>query len=160
MTPERSSNPWDVLEGPSTRTPRALETRDSSVRQTTYRRGNVLPEVQPRDGWAFKWVRMSVNGVEDKKTFQSRQYEGYEPVKAEEFPELRHEVRFSETNGLVERGGLVLCRIPQEVVDDRRRQLSEETQQRLNDAEDNYMRDRDERAKRLFTKKRETVFGR
>ena len=160
MTPEHNSNPWDALEGPSTRTPRALETRESSVRKTEWKRGTVLPEVQPRDGWAFKWVRQSVNGVEDKKTFQSRRYEGYEPVMAEEFPELMHEVRFSETNGLVERGGLVLCKIPQEVVDDRRRQLSEETNQRIADAEDNFMRDKDERAKRLFSKKREVVFGR
>lgn len=159
MTSEHTSNPWDALAGPTTRTPRASETREKSVRQTEYRKGTTLPEFEPRDGWAFKWVRTSVNDVKDDKTFQARLYEGYEPVGVDEFPELAHETRFSKS-GLVERGGLVLCKIPQAVVDDRNRQLANVTKDRLDSAEDSYMRDADERAKRLFTKKREAVFGR
>jgi hypothetical protein len=159
MTSELGSNPWDAL-APTNRTPRVLETREKSSRQTTWDTGSILPEVMPRDGIAFKWVRASVHGKDDKKTFQQRMYQGYTPVRAEEYPELAHEVRFTEKVGLVERGGLVLCSIPQEVVDDRRRQIAGNTRDQMESAEDDYMRSPHEAAQRLFKKKRETVFGR
>ena len=160
MSDETMNDPWESLEGPATRTPRSQETRERTERPRTWNAGNILPEVQPRDGWAFKWVRLSDKGVEDKKNFSQRLYQGYEPVRVEDFPELAHEVRFSENKGLVERGGLVLCKIPQEVVDDRTRQIREKTEAKLESAESDYMRDPGEYAERLYKKRRDVVFGR
>lgn len=157
---ETMSSPWDSLEGPSTRTPRSLETREVSKRQMTWNRQSLLPEIEPRDGWAFKWVRISDKGKDDKTNFQKRLYEGYEPVTLEDFPELAHESKFIEKTGMVERGGLVLCKIPQEVVDDRTQQLRERTQREMDSAEESYMRDSHELMAKVSKRRRDIVFGR
>ena len=58
------------------------------------------------------------------------------------------------------RGGLILCKMPQEMVDQRTRYYRDRTIAELNSAEDTYMRDSDERMKKVLEKRRQVVFGR
>lgn len=158
---ETSSSPWDALEGPSTRTPRSLETRDRDTRVRVWSEPQILPDPIPEDGWVFKWVRATYSGNhDDKRNYQKRLREGWEPVRAEDHPEMMTEIGVEQKTGLVEVGGLILCKMPEEMRDQRQRYYQNRTNQILDAAEDSYMRDNDERMKKVLEKRRKVVFGR
>ena len=71
------------------RTPRNVQERDSDVRPSdSWKPASVIPDPEPQDGWVFRWVRTSILGQTDA-THTSRMFrEGWEPVRAEDHPEL------------------------------------------------------------------------
>lgn len=156
---ETAVNPWDSLEGPSTRTPRSLENRERSSRRQSWAPPQLLPDPQPQDGFVFKWVRAASRGQDDKANFQKRLREGWEAVNAEEHPELMIELNVSQQSGLVEVGGLILCKMPQEFADQRNAYYQRHAADQLEAAEDNYMRDSDERMKKIRGERNRRVFG-
>jgi hypothetical protein len=90
---------------------RAAESRPSD----SWLPQSALPVPEPKDGWVFRWIRTSSLGRSDN-TNVSRQFrEGWEPVKAEDHPELKilSDIN-SQFKGNVEVGGLLLCKAPQE----------------------------------------------
>lgn len=109
-----------MTEQQTTRKPRALETRDNQKRQ--WAPPSTLPEPTPQDGYVFRWVRVATRGEKDANNLSSKMREGFEPVRAEDHPELSmHEVTdpHSKYRGCVESGGLLLCKIPAEFVQQR-----------------------------------------
>lgn len=96
------------------RTPRAAETRTARKR---WRPASVLPEVTPKPGYSYRWVMTDLMGEKQPTNISQRLREGYEPVKAADHPELAAE---SNANGEVRIGGLMLCKMPTEMVEDRR----------------------------------------
>lgn len=156
------ADPWDLDSGStSTRVPRTLETRQKSERKRNWSPSSILPDPEPQDGWGFKWCRSESRNQSDHRTYQKRLREGWEPVQAEDHPEMMMEIGFGDTNkaGLVEIGGLILCKMPVEMIEQRRQHFAKLTRGQVEAAEDSYMRDPDERAERLFKKRREVVFG-
>lgn len=152
--------PWDALAEPTTRQPRAIDTRTTTQRKTSWTEPTMLPDPTPRDGWSFKWVRTATREKDDKANFQKRSREGWEPVNAEDFPEMMIELNTGVTHGKVEVGGLILCQMPLEMVQQRNAHYQKVTAQELEAAEDSYMRDDDERMKKVIEKRRQAVFGR
>ena len=153
-------DPWDELVAPSTRTPRAVETRDTAQRPTTWSPGAILPEIPPQDGWAFRWVRTASRGLKDDINFEKRTIEGWEPVNVSEFPEIGAKLKIKSSEGHIERGGLILCKMPQELVDQRNAYYQNRTVAEMEGAEQNYMRDSDERMRKVSENRRKVVFGR
>src|SRR5687768_17640906 len=103
------------------RTPRDLETREKTKRgHDGWRPPSLLPEPLARPGVKFRWIRTSAMGDADIKNVSSRFREGWEPVKAEDHPELEiltdPESRFKDG---VEVGGLLLCQNADENVEQR-----------------------------------------
>ena len=47
------------------RTPRSIEKREQERRNETWSPPNLLPDPYPKDGWTFKWVRISTQGQDD-----------------------------------------------------------------------------------------------
>lgn len=157
-------DPWaalDEVEAP-TRTPRTLETRQHSERERVWQESSILPEPLPQDGWVFKWCRSESRNQSDHRTYQKRLREGWEPVNAADHPEMMVDLKLdgTRTGGLVEVGGLILCRMPIEMVEQRRRYYADKTRKITDAAEDNYLRDSDERMKKVAEKRRQVVFGR
>ena len=70
------------------RTPRDLDTRAQFARPEAWRAPETLPHPDPRPGWAHRYIRLSTLGVADPSNISSKLREGYEPCKAEEYPEL------------------------------------------------------------------------
>lgn len=155
-----TADPWDVLAGPSTRTPRSLETRGSSERVRRWTEPSLLPEPEPRDGWKFKWVRQSSRGNDDKLNVDKRFREGWEPVRAEDHPEILAAWHMPPRTGLIESGGLLLCKMPEEMVRQRNETYLKRTLAGLTSAEEHYMRDSHELVKKVADNKRRVVFGR
>ena len=144
------------------RTPRSLETRETGERKSSWKRSSMLPTPDPRDGISFRWIRTSTLGNADMTNVSRRFREHYTPVLAADHPELHIlsdiDSRFKYN---VEVGGLLLCSIPTEFVQDRiEGQL--QTAQNQSDAVDrNYMRESDPRMPVLRPERSsKTSFGR
>jgi hypothetical protein len=71
-----------------TRAPREAESRNVSYRPEAWRPPETLPSPDDRPGWSHRWVRLSTLGVADPGNISSKLREGYEPCKADEYPEL------------------------------------------------------------------------
>jgi len=144
------------------RTPRTEETRDKTARKRTWERPSALPTPEPRDGIMFRWVRTSTLGDTDNRNVSMRFREGYTPVKASDYPELRViSDRDSQFPDNIEIGGLLLCSIPAEIVEDRSAQMAEKARQQMDSVDRNYLRENDPRMPMLRPEResRTTNFG-
>jgi hypothetical protein len=67
---------------------RELETRTKTTRKKAWTRPTVLPDPTPEDGYTYHWVRISTNGQSDATNISSKIREGWEPVRAQDHPEI------------------------------------------------------------------------
>jgi len=144
------------------RTPRTEETREKTARKRTWERPSALPTPEPRDGLCFRWIRTSTLGDSDNRNVSMRFREGYTPVKASDYPELRViSDRNSQFPDNIEIGGLLLCSIPAEIVEDRSAQMAEKARQQMDSVDRNYLRENDPRMPMLRPEResRTTNFG-
>lgn len=130
----------------SDRTPRHTETREKTERRKGWTRPSVLPTPDPREGLTFRWVRTSTLGNSDNTNVSSRFRQGYTPVKAKDFPELQvvsdFDSRFKDN---IEVGGLLLCSIPTEIVEERVEGQLEMARNAQEAVDRNFMRENDSR---------------
>ena len=130
----------------SDRTPRHTETREKTERKKGWVRPSVLPTPDPREGLTFRWVRTSTLGNNDNTNVSSRFRQGYTPVKAKDFPELQvvsdFDSRFKDN---IEVGGLLLCSIPTELVEERIEGQLEMARNAQEAVDRNFMRENDSR---------------
>ena len=160
MNTETDFDPWADLEKEEpARTPRSLETREKTERRTSYKPPSLLPDPDPQDGYTFRWVRHSSRGVEDKTNFNMRLRGGWEPVRAEDYPEILGEWAGAPKTGLVEHGGLILCKMPQEMADQRNAYYYERSIAGLNSAEEHYMRYNDQIVKKFKDARARATFS-
>lgn len=134
-------------EGP-TRVPRDSETRKSEERPMSWSPPSLLPTPPDEADWVFRWIRVSMMGDADTRNVSMRFREGWEPVKAEDYPELMvipdAESVWSE-KGAVEIGGLLLCKAPRSMRDARRKYHEDKSREQMNAIDNNYMRESDPR---------------
>lgn len=125
---------------------RKSETREAESRTRAWTRPDALPTPDPEEGYHFRWIRTSMMGQPDNKNVSTRFREGYVPVKASDYPELKvisdHDSRFPDN---IEVGGLMLCKIPQYVIDDRNRQMDEQSARQIEAVDRSYLRQSDPR---------------
>ena len=131
----------------NTRTPRSVEKREQEVRNEKWTPPNLLPDPLPKDGWSFKWVRISTQAQEDPMNYSKKLREGWSPVPIEDCPEMEHLVldpnpRFK---GNVEVGGLLLCKNSVENTEARRDYQNDMTNRQMESVDNNYMRSSDPR---------------
>ena len=144
------------------RTPRTEETREKAASKRTWERPSALPTPEARDGIMFRWIRTSTLGDTDNRNVSMRFREGYTPVKASDYPELRvMSDRDSQFPDNIEIGGLLLCSIPAEIVEDRSAQMAEKARQQMDSVDRNYLRENDPRMPMLRPEResRTTNFG-
>lgn len=128
------------------RTPRTQETRETGERAKRWTQPSALPAPEPRDGLSFRWIRTATLGEADNRNVSMRFREGYTPVKAEDHPELMvlSDVD-SRFKGNIEVGGLLLCSIPTEIVEDRNDQMAQKAKNQMDSVDRNYLRESDPR---------------
>lgn len=132
MDERAETNPWDKLED---RAPRVMETREQEQTVPAWRPASQLPDPHPRDGWVHRWVMVMALGKEEATHFSKMRREGWEPCQLGDYPELsldlsRNESFYART-GLIEVGGLVLCRLPTEGADIRRAHYSKRSKDQV-----------------------------
>ena len=98
---------------------REQETRDQSTRsaieasESDYVPPSVLPDITPEPGFRFKWVATHVLGQYDPTNAARNARDGWTPVEAKDHPEL---ASCKNNKGLIEIGGLLLCKCPESQV--------------------------------------------
>ena len=102
------------------KTSRSSQTREKTARRQPWRPPSRLDAPEPPAGFQYRWIRAEVMGQEDKKNVASRMREGYEPVRLEELGDFEAPtVEDGTMKGVVSVGGLLLAKIPKEIVDER-----------------------------------------
>ena len=142
------------------RLPRELENRESTARRKAWTPPQTLPSPNPEKGWVFRWIRTSMMGQSDPTNSSAKFREGWEPVKAENHPELMYQAdpntRFK---GNVEIGGLLLCKAPEEMAQQRDAYYRNVTQSQMEAVDNNFMRTSDERMPLFSERKSAVSFG-
>ena len=72
------------------RSPRSVEKRENEERNQSWSPPNLLPDPHPKDGWSFKWIRISTQGQDDPTNYSKKLREGWEAVPIEDAPEMEH----------------------------------------------------------------------
>mgnify|MGYP003644769818 FL=1 len=142
------------------RKPRDMETRGVSERERAWEPPQVLPDPKPQDGYSFRWIRTSLMGNADNVNTSKRFREGWEPVRAEDHPELMlvsdQNSKFKEN---IEVGGLLLCKTSTENVKARNDYYNQMAQRQMDSVDQNYMRDNDPRMPKLNESRSRVSFG-
>lgn len=142
------------------RAPRDLASRERAERPKAWRPPETLPMPDARPGWAHRWIRVSMMGEADPSNVSAKLREGWEPCKAEDYPELKfHETPGGRFPGAVEIGGLLLCRIPAEFMQQREEYYSGQNRQQLESVDNNFMRENDARMPLFSERKTKVTFG-
>jgi hypothetical protein len=140
---------------------RELEKRESTQRKVTWTPPQVLPSPKEQPGWVFRWIRTSLMGTSDPTNTSAKLREGWEPCRAEDHPELMLQADpNSRFKGNVEIGGLLLCKAPEEMMNQRNDFYLKQAHSQMEAVDNNFMRQNDARMP-LFNEKRTTTsFGR
>lgn len=142
------------------RVQRELATRETAERPKQWRPAELLPEPDKQAGYKYRWIRVSMNGQSDQRNLSRAIREGWEPVRVEEQPKMKLLVdptsRFSDN---IEIGGLILCKTPEEFVDQRNAYYQQQTEAQANAVDNSLMRESDPRMP-MFNERKSTVsFG-
>ena len=102
------------------RTSRASQTRDKEVRKKVWTPPSSLDAPPAPTGFRHRWVRAETLGFNDTKNVSGRMRQGYELVRADEYPDSDFpRVEDGKYAGVIGVGGLVLTRVPEEIAQQR-----------------------------------------
>jgi hypothetical protein len=139
---------------------RELDKRQTQARPTMWRAPESLPMPDPRPGWTHRYIRISMMGTADPSNVSSKLREGYEPCKAEEYPELMmHETTEGRFKGNIEVGGLLLCRIPDEFLKQRDAYYAAQNKAQMDSVDNTFMKDNDPRMSKFSERSSKVTFG-
>ena len=142
------------------RSARELDTRQMTQRPEAWRPPETLPMPEDRPGWKHRYVRISTMGTADPSNISSKLREGYEPCKAEDYPELMmHATVEGRFKGGIEIGGLLLCRIPEEFLKQRADYYDKQNKSQIDSVDNNFLRENDPRMPLFSERKTKVTFG-
>ena len=102
------------------RVSREADARGKSARRKPWAPPSRLDAPPAPVGYKHRWIRASAGGVEDRTNIAGRLREGYELVRADEYPDFAAPtVDDGRHAGVISVGGLLLARIPEETVEER-----------------------------------------
>ena len=124
------------------RSPRPAQTRDKTSRNKPWRPPSQLDAPDPPEGFVHRWIRESVMGVDDKKNLSARLREGFDLVRAEEYPDFEAPtVQDGKHAGVIGVGGLVLARFPIETREQRNAHYRNATRDQMTAVDNDLMRE-------------------
>ena len=139
---------------------RELTSRSQQERPKQWQRAETLPQPDKQAGYAYRWVRVAALGQADARNVSAKMREGWEPVRIEEQPQFKLLVdpnsRFKDN---IEVAGLLLCKMPEEMVQQRNAYFNKLTQDQIESVDNNFMRENDPRMPLYRERKSTTSFG-
>jgi len=139
---------------------REVENREETLKTKQWEPSSLLPDFEKQPGWAYRWIRVSLLNVADNINVSSKMREGWEPVKHSEYPEIKLVADpNSSFKDAVEIGGLLLCKAPQEMVDQRNAYYKQRTENQTEAIENHYMNQNDPRMPKFSDGRQTTSFG-
>jgi hypothetical protein len=139
---------------------RELESRALTERPKRWMPPELLPEPDKQAGYEYRWIRVSMLGKQDGRNVSTKIREGWEPVKLQEQPQFKlltdPITRFEDG---IEIGGLLLCKTPEEFVEQRKDYYANQNQLQAEAVDNNLMRQSDPRMPIFKERKSSTSFG-
>ena len=125
------------------KTSRKLETREIKTRKRGWVPPSNLEAPEPPEGFHHRWVRFEFRGTADEKNVTARMRSGYEPVRADEYPDRLDlpSMADGKYKGIIAVGGLMLMRCPIEVKEDRDEYFRRLTDDQKKSVENDLMRE-------------------
>jgi hypothetical protein len=119
------------MENETIKTSRASQTRDKVKKPTTWTPPSSLDAPPAPEGYRHRWIRVEVLGFDDTKNVSGKLREGWELVRADEYPDQEFpSLTTGKYSGVIGVGGLVLARIPEEIAQQREAYYKDQTKQR------------------------------
>ena len=119
------------MENDKMKSSRASQSRTKEVKKTTWTPPSSLDAPPAPDGYKHRWLRAEVLGFDDTKNMAGHLRSGFELVRAEEYPNSEYPViQEGKYQGMIGVGGLLLGRIPNEVVEARKEYFAKMTQEK------------------------------
>ena len=124
------------------KTPRSADTRVKTQRKRVWQRPSSLDAPPAPDGYIHRWIRAEVQGYQDTKNVISRLREGYELVRADEYPDMQMPtIEDGKHAGVIGVGGLLLARIPEELIKQRNAYYSGLTEDQIKAVDNDLLKD-------------------
>ena len=104
------------MENEKIKTSRASQTRLNSEKKKVWTPPSSLDAPPAPEGYRHRWIRAETLGFNDTKNVAASLREGYELVRADEYPETDYPTsNDGKYAGVIQVGGLLLARIPEEI---------------------------------------------
>ena len=104
------------MEKDKNKTSRASQSREISAKKKTWTPPSSLDAPPAPTGFRHQWIRAESMGFQDTKNIAASLREGYELVRADQYPESNYPVETEgRYAGVIGVGGLLLARIPEEI---------------------------------------------
>lgn len=124
------------------RTPRAATTRDKTQRRKPWAPPSHLEAPEAPQGFVHRWIRTAMRGEDDKMNVHAKLREGWEPVRADEYPGRDYAtIEDGRYAGVIGNGGLMLCRLPEETAQERSAYYGNRTREQMQAVDQDLMKD-------------------
>jgi hypothetical protein len=124
------------------RQPRSTQTREKDSRRKPWAPPSRLDAPKAPDGYTHRWIRTALRGDEDKMNVHSKLREGWEPVRADEYPGFDYAVIDEGRHaGVIGNGGLMLARIPEETAQERNEYYGGRTREQMTAVDQDLMKE-------------------
>ena len=124
------------------RTTRTEQTREKTSRRKPWIPPSTLDAPDPPEGFTHRWIRESVMGNDDKKNLSARLREGFDLVRADEYPNFEAPtVQDGRHAGVIGVGGLLLARFPVESKQERDAYYQGKTDEQMSAVDNDLMRE-------------------
>ena len=125
-----------------TRTSRASQTRVKEEKKKVWTPPSSLDAPPAPDGFHHRWIRAETMGFDDTKNMAGKLRSGYELVRGDEYPGSQYPVmNEGKYKGVIGVGGLLLARIPVEIVKSRDEYFNKITQDKDDAVESDLMKE-------------------
>jgi len=125
---------------------REVSTRAVLERPKQWQQPELLPEPDKQAGYAYRWIRVSTLNNADPRNLSAKLREGWEAVRIEEQPKFQLLIdpnsRYKDN---IEIGGLLLCKTPEEFVQQRNSYYQNQSEAQTEAVENNLMKQSDPR---------------
>ena len=130
------------MQNDKVKTSRASQTREKTAQKKVWTPPSSLDAPPAPDGYHHRWIRAETMGFDDTKNMSGKIRSGYELVRADEYPGSNYPVMTDgKYKGVIGVGGLLLARIPVEIVKSRDEYFNKITQDKDTAIEQDLMKE-------------------
>ena len=144
------------------RNSRESETRAKDARRKPWAPPSRLDAPPAPPGYRHRWIRKEAAGQDDSKNIAGKLREGYELVRAEEYPDfVVPSIRNGVHAGVIGVGDVLLARIPDETAEERQAYYGQRTQDQIRAVDNDLMKANAHDTMRVVKPERQTrvTFG-
>ena len=124
------------------KTSRASQTRVKETKKQVWTPPSSLDAPPAPDGYHHRWIRAETMGFDDTKNMSAMLRSGYELVRADQYPDTEYPaINDGKYKGVIGVGGLLLARIPEEIVEARKEYFEKQLQDRNNAIDNDLMKE-------------------